>query len=71
MGVDCPRCGSAMRSGFGFIRFEGTASPVEWAEGDLERTTLTRGAKTEERDVIELRAWLCAECGKVELDAAV
>ena len=58
-----------MRAGFGFIRFEGTSSPVEWAEGEIERTKLTRGARTRDREGFGIRAWLCGECGKIELEA--
>ena len=58
-----------MRRGFGFIRLEGTSSPVEWAKGEVERTKLTHGARTDDREVFGLRAWLCGDCGKVELEA--
>jgi hypothetical protein len=60
-----------MRSGFGFIQLEGTSFPLEWAEGDVQRTEVTKGASLEGRNVIPLQAWLCNECGKVELVAEV
>ena len=57
-----------MKKGFGFIRFEGTSSPLEWADGEVTRTRLTHGARTDDRNTLPIRAWACPACGKVELE---
>lgn len=65
----CARCGGALESGFASVFLDGTATPVFWVGGTLERELLTRGANLEDRERLPLITHRCTKCGNVEWES--
>jgi hypothetical protein len=65
----CVRCGGALEAGFAAVVLDGTATPVFWIAGSLERENLTRGAQRTDREQLPVRALRCELCGTIEWKA--
>lgn len=59
----------SLESGFTAVILDGTATPLFWVAGTLEREVLTRGAKLEERKRLPLRTLRCVNCSNMEWQA--
>ena len=65
----CPRCGTALEPGFAAVSLDGTATPLFWVEGRIERERLTRGARIRERKRLPIVASRCPACDMVTFSA--
>ena len=63
----CP-CGGTLEVGFLRDKMEGGVAPGAWVEGPPKSSFWT-GTVTSGRDQIEIQAYRCRKCGRIELYA--